>query len=620
MRKISDDRVGRQSHSANGVNGEGLILTPEIRTALGVAQRYPVFPCDPSSKRPLTAHGFKEASQEPEKVMWWWRRYPHALIGVPTGNASGLLAVDCDPKSGNWFWRHQERLGTHRVHQTRRGKHVLYEYPEGSGIRISKSSDTVDVRGEGGYIIWWPAHGGVAIGEPGSAPAWVVDLCRSLTNAGRAKLNGHVPEPAASDSRDTRKFKDGGRGDALSARAFHYRKMGMSTREIGQALLQYDLEHCEPPYQHTDGKAKVLYIARKKGHILTDAQQVAGTLVLARADTVEETAVDWIWKGFLARNKLHLLSGAGGSMKSTLTLTLAATVSTGGKWPDGTRAPQGNVIIWTGEDDLSDTVKPRLRFAGADLTRCYFVDGVEEEGKKRSFDPSRDIEKLAQACVNVGEVALIIIDPAISVVQRDSNSAAEVRRGLDPLIALGIKYRAAVLGIHHVNKGSKGRTPGERVTGSGAWTQAPRLSLMVAPIDAGDDKVPDRWVFICEKTQGKGRGVGYEYTFEEEPKTEITRIAWGNRLEGSPQSILTEAEGTESEGSKVAIAMKFLRRLLADGKSVNVWEITRQCEDAGVKPITLRRAKDLLKIETLRVGKSSYRWVLPENAEASRTP
>jgi len=47
--------------------------------------------------------------------------------------------------------------------------------------------------------------------------------------------------------------------------AHYYRKNGMSTKEIGAALLKYDLEHCEPPYQQTDGKAKVLYIARKKG-------------------------------------------------------------------------------------------------------------------------------------------------------------------------------------------------------------------------------------------------------------------------------------------------------------------------------------------------------------------
>lgn len=633
MAKLTDERIGRQSTlvrkvkrngAGNGVgHGEPIALTSEIRTALAVARDYPVFPCDGISKSPLTKTGFKEATQDAEIVARWWRRYPQALIGVPTGSLSGLVAIDCDPKSGDWFQRHRAKLGTFRMHRTRRGKHLLYQYPEGSGIRISKSSDTIDVRGEGGYVVWWPAHGGEAFGELGELPGWLSELCKKLAGgrAPNSQEGGVAPEV---ESRDARKFKEGGRNDALSARAYHYRKMGLSTREIGQALLQYDLEHCEPPYQHTDGKDKVLYIARKKNNVLTEEQEKrradeAKVELLSAADVPEER-VDWLWKGFLARNKLHLLSGAGGSLKSTLTLEMAKVVSTGGEWPDGTRCRRGNVILWTGEDDLGDTVKPRLRFAGADQTRVYFVDEVDEKGKKRAFNPAVDMEKLSRACAQLGEVSLVIIDPAISVVQRDSNSAAEVRKGLDSLIALGRKHKAAVLGIHHVNKGSKGKTPGERVTGSGAWTQAPRLSLMVGAIDAGDDKVPNRWVFFCEKTQGRGRGVGYEYTFEEEPKTELTRIAWGRRLEGSPQSILAEAEGTEGEGSKIAIAVKFLKKLLSKG-SVNNWEIHKQAEDAGIRGITLTRAAAELKVIKLKAGKNSFRWGLPEEDEdASRIP
>lgn len=611
MRKITDERLSRQAHQNDPVKA----LSSAQRAALAVAQDYPVFPCDPASKRPIEqGHGFKDATQDATIVTRWWQKYPQALIGVPTGSATGLLVVDCDPKSGDWYARHRKALGSCRMHPTRRGKHLLYQYPKGSGIRISKSSDTVDVRGDGGYVIWWAAHGYEPLGQLGKAPAWIIELCQKLARPRTTKLNGHAVTEE-SDSRDTRKFIDGGRGDALSARAYHYRKMGMSTREIGQALLQYDLEHCEPPYQHTDGKSKVLYIARKKGHILTDAQQSINTEVeLIRADAQEEKPVDWLWKGFLARNKFHLLSGSGGVMKSTLTLSMAATITRGGRWPDGTKCPRGSVIIWSGEDDLGDTVKPRLRYAGADQTRCWFINGVRQEGEKRDFDPARDSQALQRACDRIGDVSLIVIDPVVVIVQKDNNSASDVRRSMQPLVALGTKYNAVILGLQHFTKGSKGKDPAERVLGSGAWVHQSRIVLAAAAIDEGEGQVATRMVFTCTKTFAKGAGGGFEYGYEEEPGTEVARIVWGKRLEGTGQHILAEAEGNGDGESKLGTAKVFLRSLLEKG-SVNVFEISKRAEEAKIAGITLKRAKRALGVETLQAGKSSFRWSLPENSD-----
>jgi putative DNA primase/helicase len=639
MRKISDERVGRQSHSTLVVNG----ATPAIRAALAVAADYPVFPCDPISKRPLTEHGFKEATQDPAVVTSWWRRTPEALIGVPTGSPSGLVAVDVDPEGKRWFQDHRGRLGHYRLHGTRRGKHLLYRM-NGTTIRNSASevAEGIDVRGEGGYVIWWPAHGGVAIGEPGELPKWLV---RTIGKRKVTKLNRHAPGEAAEDwdiergrlieilpkldpdcSHDEWRevlsaisHASGGARDGENLAVGYSRGDYWShpaTKFPGELDVRKKYRSFKNEKETNTTIATLFKRVKDAGGTIPagrpekNGKDGSGKVILSRADTVPEVRVDWLWKGFLARNKLHLLSGAGGAMKSTLTLALAATVSTGGEWPDGTRCPQGNVIIWTGEDDLSDTAKPRLRFAGADLKRCYFVNGVREKGKQRAFDPAFDMAGLTQACTQLGEVSLIIIDPAISVVQRDSNSAAEVRRGLDPLIALGIKQHAAIIGIHHLNKSSKGRTPSDRVTGSGAWTQAPRLSLMVAAIDAGDGTVPNRWVLTCDKTFGKGKGGGYEYTFEEEPKTEIARTVWGRRLEGSAHSILAEAEGTEEGGSKLGEAKAFLRKLLASGSMSN-WDVAKRSEDAGIRGITLKRAREELGIKPYRVGKNTFRWELP---------
>jgi DNA polymerase III delta prime subunit len=70
--------------------------------------------------------------------------------------------------------------------------------------------------------------------------------------------------------------------------------------------------------------------------------------------------IAWLWKDWLAAGELNLIAGTPGTGKTTLALSFAANVSAGNWWPDSTRAPIGNVIIWSGEDDLKKTILPRL--------------------------------------------------------------------------------------------------------------------------------------------------------------------------------------------------------------------------------------------------------------------
>lgn len=50
----------------------------------------------PAAKKPLIRNGFKGASTHAATVRNWWRQYPKAMIGVPTGEATGIVVVDVD--------------------------------------------------------------------------------------------------------------------------------------------------------------------------------------------------------------------------------------------------------------------------------------------------------------------------------------------------------------------------------------------------------------------------------------------------------------------------------------------------------------------------------------------
>src|SRR5262245_26445054 len=97
---------------------------------------------------------------------------------------------------------------------------------------------------------------------------------------------------------------------------------------------------------------------------------------LIRATSIEPTPITWLWGGWLSRGKVHVLAGPPGVGKTTVAMALAAAISAGGNWPDGTRADPGHVLIWSGEDDPGDTLIPRLVVNGADLSAIHFVTGT----------------------------------------------------------------------------------------------------------------------------------------------------------------------------------------------------------------------------------------------------
>ena len=114
-------------------------------------------------------------------------------------------------------------------------------------------------------------------------------------------------------------------------------------------------------------------------------------VILVQASTLTPEAVAWLWLHWLALGKFHVLAGPPGQGKTTIALACAATVSAGGRWPDGSPCAKGNVLIWSGEDDPRDTLLPRLIAWGADVSRVYFIEGTRIDNKPEPFDPARGV-------------------------------------------------------------------------------------------------------------------------------------------------------------------------------------------------------------------------------------
>ncbi len=163
--------------------------------------RIAVFPCG-NDKKPLTKHRFKDATTDESQIRRWWTRHPGALVGVPTGASSGLFVIDVDPAGIDFILEHGDLLDGGRQHNTRRGFHYLFRTPAGLSIRCSASklAEGVDVRGDDGYIIWWPASGLGAFGpEIDKLPLPPDSLLSLLAKSSNAKPSSNeelsIPEP-----------------------------------------------------------------------------------------------------------------------------------------------------------------------------------------------------------------------------------------------------------------------------------------------------------------------------------------------------------------------------------------------------------------------------------------
>lgn len=335
-----------------------------------------------------------------------------------------------------------------------------------------------------------------------------------------------------------------------------------------------------------------------------------GVVLLCGSDLTPEP-VQWLWPDWLAKGKLHLLAGAPGQGKTTIAIAFAATVTSGGRWPDGFKCERGNVLVWSGEDDPADTLLPRLMAAGGDRSRVYFVESTRIAGELLSFDPARDMKALQTAAEKIGDVRLIIVDPIVSAVTGDSHKNTETRRALQPLVDLAASMNAALIGITHFSKGGQGGDPSQRVMGSVAFTAVARVVLVAAKVKS-EDGSEDRRILARSKSNIGPDDGGYEYQLmqsEPLPGINASYVSWGTSVAGSARELLSDPNEQDSDGkSAVDSASSFLREVLKDGLTP-CKSIQAEGKDAGISWASIRRAAESIFV-VKKKGAEGWYWKL----------
>ena len=357
----------------------------------------------------------------------------------------------------------------------------------------------------------------------------------------------------------------------------------------------------------------------------------ASSVELICAALIEPEPIRFIWLNWLATGKFHMLAGPPATGKTTLAMSIVAAISSGGfggrGWPDKTFVPCGNVVIWSGEDDIEDTLTPRLIAAGADMSRVFIIRGTSKNGCSRPFNPETDFALLPTKLREIGNVLLVVIDPVVMIVAGDSHKNSDVRKGLAPVISLGEEFGCAVLGISHVTKNSKGKEPLDRVAGSLGFGAASRCVWLVAKDkSASSSSGLSNCVLVRAKSNIGPDDGGFGYHIESavietnQGQIATSRVRWNETpIVGAAIDILKIAEGGNgnAESGKLNEAVGFLETILANGPLAYP-DVEAQALSAGMSKATIRRAKQQLGVRHHKqsgAGQvSPFVWSLPASA------
>jgi hypothetical protein len=160
-----------------------------IAIDLAAKCQFAVFPCAdnkmPTRPKSDGGRGYLDASTEPSRIAWMWKHWPGTRIGIATGAASGIdvLDIDCGKHdaAGTWWDANYHRILPTRTYSTpSMGLHCWFEHQPGIRCSASRIAPGIDVRGDGGYVIAWGAHGLICRdpSPPGHWPQWLLDAMR----------------------------------------------------------------------------------------------------------------------------------------------------------------------------------------------------------------------------------------------------------------------------------------------------------------------------------------------------------------------------------------------------------------------------------------------------------
>ena len=317
--------------------------------------------------------------------------------------------------------------------------------------------------------------------------------------------------------------------------------------------------------------------------------------------------------GRLAAGKITILDGDPGLGKGTLLCEFAARISCGDPLPGGEAVPPRLVVLMSAEDDLYDTIRPRIDAAGGDTRRVIAFSTLTSAGVPVAIP---DDVPILEGIIAQADAALLVIDPLVAFLspRHNVNSDQAVRQAFHSLKGLAERTGIAIVAVRHLNKSMTGN-PLYRGGGSIGIIGAARCGLLLA----ADPDDPERRILASTKDNLGRPPPSLAFRLEAAPDSHVARVVWEGESDWQGAQLLREFAPGVAPRSLVTEAQEWLRAALADGPRP-AREILREASEAGLGRNLLYAAR---KLEGVRIGKEQVaggRWVWSSTASAVELP
>jgi hypothetical protein len=630
-------------------------------------------------------NGFKDVTTDPAQIRAWWTKTPAANIGRALGRPYGALMIEDDPRHDGpaSLAKLEARYGplpdTYTVRSGGGGHHRYFKHPGGYikslDNRFGDEYPGVDVKADGGYAVAPPSihPNGSRYDVVNDAPhaelptAWLdalLALQEAPAPASQAELAGTTAydgdgakwlDWAVERKRDGTSDQWGykfaqqllvnrvadperwlwgyaavaiydpadpftGRDVARWLRSAEHSRIvqnGRPARESAPRKQPPEQPNMPSPAKDAPSPDMApMGIFGGNGHLWRG---------MVELETVKPEQVRWLWHGRIPLGKLTVVDGNPDLGKSLVFgADISARVSRGRAMPGeaaGLAEPAG-VVILSAEDDLSDTIRPRLDAAGADVSRVLATQSVprldaQGQPEEGSFFIPRDLPWLREAIAHK-DARYVLIDPLMAYLhpgEVNSYRDQDVRTALAPLARLAAETGAAIVAIRHLNKGTASN-PLYRGGGSIGIIGAARSGLLVAE----DPEDKDRRILARNKGNLAAPVPALAYRIQV-TAAGVPAVEWLGVTEHTAAGLLAEPTGIE-ERSATDEATTWLADELAAGPQ-RAGDVQNAAKAAGIGEKALRTARERICVRPPRkvgIGKESYwAWELrPDTPKNSK--
>ena len=337
-------------------------------------------------------------------------------------------------------------------------------------------------------------------------------------------------------------------------------------------------------------------------------------------DEVSEVDLPWLWNHKIPLGKVTWFVGKPSNGKSMSAIDVIARVSAGKDWPDGEKNTMGPASVYAAfsEDELADTIKPRLRAAAADLTRVKVFTRTSEDGCNRSIDLVKDIKQIESILLADPSFKLLVFDPLPSFLAGvNLNSTEEARPVMDALKRLCENTGVSLLGIIHENKRTDVGAV-QKVPGDASVSGVARVAWSFSRDSEDKEKFRMTWI----KGNVSKKRTGLSFRIEDKPLEGLKKnqpyVDWGAQIDEDADDVLKserDARYERKDDKMSTLARAWLPEKLKSGPRKEKELIEAAELEEGISKWQLRRVKNELRVISSRRGKEWY-WSLRRDEPA----